>query len=59
MRLRIESRICEDLEEREPRLEPLLDLYSSIFLRMASRICEDLEEDELRLELLLFDQDFP
>ena len=59
MRLRIESRICEDLEERESRPESLFDLYSSSFLRMASRICEYLEEDELRLELLLFDQDFP
>tara|TARA_B100000949_G_scaffold34762_1_gene28526 strand:+ start:283 stop:456 length:174 start_codon:yes stop_codon:yes gene_type:complete len=57
--LRIESRICEDLEERESRPESFFDLYSSIFLRMASRICEDLEEDEPRLELLLFDQDFP
>ncbi len=57
--MRIESRICEDLEERESRPESLFDLYSSIFLRMASRICEDLEEDEPRLELLLFDQDFP
>jgi hypothetical protein len=57
--LRIESRICEDLEERESRLEPLFFLYSSIFLRIASRICEDLEEDEPRLELLLRDSGLP
>ena len=55
----MESRICEDLEERESRPESLFDRYSSILLRIESRICEDLEEDPLRLELLLRDQDFP
>ena len=55
----MESRICEDLEDRESPPESLFDRYSSIFLRRASRICEDLEEDEPRLELLLRDQDFP